>query len=399
MEDITQIVFESIRSGKIDKKVAAEILKTLKLEGNGQSKDDIAIIGLSSKLPSANDYETFWENLKAGKDCITEFPEERKKDIEGFLKYTYVGDREKVEYNQGGYIEDIDKFDYKFFGLSPKEASLMDPNQRVFLETAWNAIEDAGYGGDKIVGSRTGLYIGYSGWPMYGQFVSQIEPESLSLSIAGNMSAIIASRIPYLLNLRGPSMLIDTACSSSLVALHTACKAIKNGDCEQAIVGGIRIILTPIDGMIQYGIESKDYRAKAFDDNASGTSLSEGIIAIVVKPLKKAVADRDNIYAVIKGSAINQDGASIGITAPNVLAQEDVIVKAWKDANINPETLSYIEAHGTGTILGDPIEIDGLQKAFRRYTDKKQFCAIGSVKTNFGHLIVQQDLQDYLKQR
>ena len=385
MDKVAQIVFENIASGKIDKAIGVEILKTLKLEESKQIKQDIAIIGMSLRLPKADDVDTFWDNLKNARDCITDFPEGRQNDALDLVQYTYVKDRSKVEFCQGGYFEEVDKFDYKFFGLSPKEASLMDPNQRMFLETAWKAIEDAGYGGNKLNGSSTGLYIGYSGWPMYGQFVSNAEPESLMLSVLGNISAIIAGRLSNFLNLRGPSMLIDSACSSSLTALHTACRALMNGDCGQAIVGGIRTLLMPVEGMISYGIESKNQRAKPFDEDADGTPLSEGMTAVLIKPLSKAIKDGDNIHAVIKGSAVNQDGYTPGFVTPNVQSQIEVLTNAWNDAGIDPTTISYIEAHGIGTKIGDPIEVEGITKAFKKYTDKKQFCALGTLKSNIGH--------------
>lgn len=384
-EPLVRAILEQIAAGKLDKSAGVELLKRLKSEERRGEKDDIAIIGIAARLPDADNSEQFWANLRNGKESIGPFPEERRKDVDRLKQFTYMKDMEDVSYSQAGYLDRIDDFDYKFFGISPKEASLMDPNQRLFLQVAWHALEDAGYGERNLTGTRTGLYIGYSSWPAYGHFVSYTEPESFDMSVAGNISAIIASRIPHLLDLKGPSMLVDTACSSSLVALHIACKAIAAGDCEQALVGGLRLTLLPLEGYVKYGIEATDSRSKAFDDQADGTSLSEGVVTVFIKPLQKAISDGDLIYAVIKGSAINQDGNSINITAPNAKAQEDVIVRAWKDAGIDPETISYIEAHGTGTKLGDPIEIDGIQKAFRRYTDRKQFCAIGSLKSNIGH--------------
>jgi len=351
------------------------------------SNRDIAIIGVSADLPFADDVDTFWENLEKGMDCIRRFPQNRKADSDVFMSYINTPERQ-IEYCQAGYLNEIDKFDYNFFHIPPKEANLMDPNQRLFLQSAWKAIEDAGYGGEKLRGSRTGVYVGYSGWPIYGQLISQTQSLLAPISTTGNISSIIASRISYLLDLRGPSMLVDTACSSSLVAIYLACQGIRNGECDMAITGGIKISFIEIISRRRagIGIDSSDYRTRAFDEDSDGASWGEGIITFILKPLNKAIKDNDNIYAVIKGAAINQDGNSIGITAPNVAAQEDVIVRAWSDANIDPSTISYIEAHGTGTKLGDPIEIEGIGKAFARYTDKKQFCAIGSVKTNIGHL-------------
>lgn len=348
---------------------------------------DIAIIGMAAKFPMANDIHTFWENIKNGKDCITDFPAGRRRDTGSYLRF--MGKEKGVKYAKGGYLEEIDKFDYEFFRMTPNEACLANPSQRLFLETAWEAIEDAGYGGDRLVGSDTGVYVGYIGdveGYKYKQLIKDVKDGINSTAIPGNLSSIIPSRISYLLNLKGPSMLIDTACSSSLVAVHLACQAIKMGDCQMAIAGGIRLSLLPVESDENIGIESSDGKTRAFDESADGTGLGEGTAAVILKPLDKAVKDGDNIYAVIKGSAVNQDGTTAGITAPNVASQENVIVKAWKNAGINPETITYIEAHGTGTKLGDPIEIDGIQRAFRKYTSMQKFCAIGSVKTNIGHL-------------
>lgn len=350
--------------------------------------NDIAIIGIGAKLPLADNIDEFWENIIKGKDCIREFPDTRKRDIDNFFAHIGQSD-ENIQYINGAYLDEIDKFDYEFFRLTPIEARLMDPNQRLFLQTAWEAIEDSGYGGKKIIGTNTGVYVGYIGAVeeyKYKQLCSDDSNSFNAASVPGNLSSIIPSRISYLLDLKGPSMIVDTSCSSSLLAVHLACQGIKNGDCDMAIAGGIRLNLVPIVKKEKLGMESSDGKTRSFDDRSDGTGIGEGVIAILLKPLHKALEDKDNIYAVIKGSSINQDGTSIGITAPNVDAQADVIVKAWNEANIDPETISYIETHGTGTKLGDPIEIEGINKAFSRYTDKKQFCAIGSVKANIGHL-------------
>lgn len=352
-------------------------------------EEDIAIIGIYAKLPLAQDVNEFWENIKNGRDCITGFPATRKKDVDAYIRFINNGRRE-AEYNVGGYLEEIDKFDYDLFRISPKEASLMDPNHRIFLEAAWGAIEDAGYGGGNLEGSKTGVYVAFrnvSGRD-YSKLILTVEPSSIPLAIPGNTNSIIPSRISYMLDLKGPTAIIDTACSSSLVTLHLACQGIKTGDCELAIAGGVEINLLPYKESIStmVGIESEDKRTKTFDEDAGGTCESEGVAAILLKPINKAILDGDNIYAVIKGSAINQDGRSVGITAPNAAAQEEALVSAWERAGINPETLSYIEAHGTATKIGDPTEILGIKKAFRRYTQRNQFCAIGSVKSNIGHL-------------
>lgn len=367
-----------------------------------ESKDnvgnDIAVIGISCKLPSANDTDELWRCLIEGKNCITTLPQNRKKDVDNYFKFLGE-DVDKIKYVDGAFIDEIDKFDYKFFKITPKEAGLMDPNQRLFLETAWKAIEDAGYGGKGIIGSRTGVYVGYSGnfKDCYGRLVSEVDPQLMSMAVPGNLPSIIPSRISYLLNLKGPSLLIDTACSSSLVAIHLACLSLRKKECDMAIAGGIKINLLPISGQINLGIESSDGMTKSFDDSSDGTGIGEGIAAVILKPLNRAIEDKDNIYAVIKGTAINQDGSSMGITAPNAKAQTEVIQSAWEDAGINPETISYIEAHGTGTKLGDPIEIEALTKAFRKYTNRNQFCAIGSIKTNMGHLFEASGIVGFIK--
>lgn len=351
------------------------------------SLKDIAIVGISAKLPRAESHEAFWELLRSGKDLVGGFPDSRKEELKPYLR-RMEAQYGSVSFFDGAYIEDISAFDYSFFRLSPKEASLMSPAQRLFLQTAWGALENGGYGGDALHGSRTGVYIGYNGDAMhdYKRIIEALDPDALSMAAPGNLSSMIPSRISYLLNLRGPAISVDTACSSSLVAVHLACQSIRSGECEAAIAGSVKINVLPLDTGIRLGIESSDNRARTFDDSADGTGIGDGVFALLLKPLSRAQEDGDHIYAVIKGSAMNQDGSSVGITAPNALAQEDVIARAWQDADIDPETVTYMEAHGTGTPLGDPIEIDGLTRAFRRYTDKRQFCAIGSLKTNIGHL-------------
>nr|WP_232243244.1 SDR family NAD(P)-dependent oxidoreductase [Paenibacillus sp. GSMTC-2017] len=348
------------------------------------SGGDIAIIGIAVKLPLADTLDQFVTNLQMGKDCVRPIPHMRKRDTDTYFKGIGT-DPEGLAYGEAAYLDEIDKFDYPFFKLSPREASLLDPNQRIFLETAWRTIEDAGYGGGKLRGSRTGVYVGYGSDGDYLKLIRKVEPDAVSMSLAGNIRPIIASRLSYLMDLRGPSLLVDTTCSSSLVAVHLACQAIRNGECDSAIVGGIQLHLIPVREF-EVGIESSTSRARTFDDRADGTGTGEGVVAMMLKPLDQALEARDNIYAVIKSSAMNQDGGSVGITAPNVEAQEAVIVDAWNRADIDPETIGYIETHGTATKLGDPIEVEGLKRAFRQFTDKRQFCAIGALKSNIGHL-------------
>lgn len=349
---------------------------------------DIAIIGMAGQLPGADHLRTFWENLREGVDAVKPFPMSREQDLIPYFQALGF-DVEGFHCFEGAYLDRIDAFDPLFFNLSPKEASLMDPHQRLFLEVAWKAMEDAGYGGNRLTGTKTGVYVGFSNDNQldYHSMVRVLEPDFVDLAVAGNIRSIIASRVSYLLDLKGPAIVVDTACSSTLAAVHIACTDLRLDRCETALVGGVKIFIGPVDhGQKGIGIRSSIDRARTFDNTSDGTGMGEGALALLLKPLYRAEQDGDHIYAVIKGSAVNQDGTSAGITAPNALAQADVIEQAWKEARINPETVAYMEAHGTGTILGDPIEIDGITRAFRRYTERKQFCGIGSVKTNIGHL-------------
>ncbi|SIQ36972.1 non-ribosomal peptide synthase domain TIGR01720/amino acid adenylation domain-containing protein [Paenibacillus sp. RU4T] len=342
------------------------------------SGKDIAIIGMAVKVPGADALDSFWSNLCRGEDWIREAPEARAGQSPA------EGGRPAPA--RGGYLTEIDAFDSTFFRIPPKEADLMDPYQRIFLETAWSAIEDAGYGGERLKGSRTGVYVGSGHEHEYKQLIAAADPRLVSAAAAGNLPPIIASRISYLLDLKGPSMVVDTACSSSLVAVHLACQALASRECDTAIAGGIQLMVDLSSPQPKIGIESASSTVRAFDDEADGTVRGEGSGAILLKPLSRAIADKDPIYAVIKSSVSNQDGKSIGITTPNLTAQERLIISAWEKAGIDPLSVSYIETHGTGTPIGDPIEIHAIQNAFRTYSDRQQFCAIGSIKPNIGHL-------------
>lgn len=354
-------------------------------ENTTGTREDIAVIGMDMRLGTANNLKEYWEAVKTGKDCIIDFPANRKKDAD---EYFSVLSLEKVpQYKQLAYLNNVDEFDYSFFKLSKREADLMDPNQRLFLQCAFHAIEDAGYLAI-IEGSNTGVYFASKSSlsNVYYDFVDVMEHENLDMAAVGNKAPVTAARVSYLLDLHGPNMILDTACSSSLVALHLACQALREGDCDAALVGSVRLDLLPLVSEFNIGIEASDGRTRTFDNGSDGTGGGEGVAAIFLKPLSKAVADKDHIYAVIKGTGVNQDGRTIGITAPNSVAQAEVIKRAWKKAGISIAKAGYIEAHGTGTKLGDPIEIEGLKKAFEGYTDKKRFCGIGSVKANIGHL-------------
>lgn len=351
---------------------------------NTSSEEDIAIIGLSGRYPMADNLHDFWENLKTGKDCVTEIPKDRWNNDRHFNADKYNTDTYYSKW--GGFLEDIDKFDATFFNISPKEAELIDPQERLFIETVWHTIEDAGYKKDALSDLDVGVFVGV----MFGQYQLFGAEEFMkgNFRFSETSYASIANRVSFFLNLHGPSIAIDTMCSSSLVAVHMACESIKRGECELAIAGGVNLSLHPIKYYLlsQKRFASSDGRCRAFGEGGDGYVPGEGVGAVLIKPLRKAVQDRDNIYAVIKGSAINHGGKTSGYTVPNPIAQSDVISKALKKANINPRTISYVEAHGTGTALGDPIEINGLNLAYNHYTNDKQYCSIGSVKTNIGHL-------------
>ncbi|TQK75365.1 phosphopantetheine binding protein [Brevibacillus sp. AG162] len=358
---------------------------------------DVAVIGVAIDFPQAKTLEAFWDHLRTGRDLIGGMPTGRRRDIENYLLHK-GNDPAEVEFSPAAYLDEIDRFDHRFFKLSPLEASLMDPVQRLFTQCAWRALEDAGYVGKRSAGSVTGVYLGLNPNAIenYFQYIRDVQPDALKTALPGNLTSMAASRISYALDLSGPSLIVNTACSSSLVALHLACQALKTGDCDMALAGGVNIRLLSLEHEDKIG-KSQDGRARTFDDQATGTADGEGAAAVLLKPLRQALADGDHVYAVIKGSAVNQDGTTNGITVPNARAQANVLERAWQSAGIHPESIRYIEAHGTGTELGDPIEIEGVTMAFRRYTDQSQFCGIGSIKPNLGHLDAASGIAGFIK--
>ncbi|GMQ56626.1 hypothetical protein AN1V17_10200 [Vallitalea sediminicola] len=348
---------------------------------------DVAVIGIGIDLPCSKNIDEYWEMIINGVSVVREIPEERAKDLRKHFRYMGM-DKEDIRFNKCAYLEEIDKFDYELFNMSPREAKLIDPINRLFLQCCNSAIEDAGYGGVTIRGSNTGVFLGYTAnlGNMYSRILYELDSELFGESLPVNQVSMAASRIAYVNDLKGPTMVIDTACSSSLVAMHTACQQIRSGECDMALVGGASITMSPLAGGFTVGFESSEEKTRSFSEGAMGTAVGEGVGAILLKPLSKAIEDKDSIYGVIKGSSSNQDGSSFGIAAPNYLAQSEVIQKAWLQSGIEPETISYIEAHGTGTALGDPIEVKGITHAFQAFTDRKQFCALGTIKPNIGHL-------------
>lgn len=346
----------------------------------------IAVIGKSGRFPKSGDLTQFWENLRDGKECISFFTEEELLsagvDPEMLRRPNYV--------RALGALEDSDRFDARFFGYTPREAQMIDPQQRVFLECAWEALEDAGYAVEDL--GMAGVYASATlstyMWNLWSN------PEVLGSSdvmqfMSGNDKDYVATRISYKLNLRGPSVCVQSACSSSLLAVHVACRSLLTYECDLALAGGVSIGVPLKEGYLyeEGGIASPDGHCRAFDAGANGTVRGFGCGAVVLKRLFEAIEDGDNIQAIIRGSAANNDGSNkIGFTAPSVDGQAEVVRAALAVARVPSETITYVETHGTGTVLGDPIELKALSKAFRSTAGKKAHCAIGSIKTNIGHL-------------
>lgn len=381
---IVKFVFSEVENHRLTVVEAKNIISALS-EFNLQSKE-IAVIGIGCRYPQCKNKQEFWELLKNGKMTIREFPQNRKDDMH-FL-YLFPEMEEKL----GSYFESVDKFDYDFFNITPAEAEFMDLSQRFFLETAFTALQDAGLSRKKLNNTKTGVYLGMDNSST--RYVSYINAPDSSL-ISGGTVSIAASRLAYYLNMNGPCLVFDSGCSSSAVALHYACEDLRHMNCDMAIAGGFSIIIAP--GAKNEIIDSHNGKIQAFDQESTGMVWGEGVGAVVLKPLSKAVIDKDHIYAVIKSSSINNDGKTNGLTAPNAVQQSKVILDAWKKAGISAEDISYIETHGTGTKIGDPIEIKGIEMAFREYTNKKQFCGIGSIKSNIGHTIGASGVTSFIK--
>lgn len=349
--------------------------------------NDIAIIGMAGRFPGARNVAELWSNLVNGKESITFFSDAElaAAGVDPTLR------NDALYVNAKGVLDDIEFFDSEFFGLTPRTAMVTDPQHRLLLECAWEALENAGYYGAGFRG-RVGVFAG----SFMNKYVHSLYANPELLGIVGSLQARIGNDkdflptlVSYKLDLKGPSIAVQTACSTSLVAVHLACQGLLSGDCDMALAGGVAINLPQRVGYryVEGGIESPDGRCRAFDAKAGGTVFGSGLGMVVLKPMKDAVADRDFIHAVIRGSAVNNDGAAkVGYTAPSVDSQAAVISEAMVAAGIEPALIGYIEAHGTGTPLGDAVEIAALCKAFGTAQPKKRFCAIGSVKPNIGHL-------------
>ncbi|MGB1223392.1 MAG: type I polyketide synthase, partial [Mycobacterium sp.] len=357
------------------------------IKGPSEPAPRFAIIGYAARFPGAPDAEEFWNLLREGRDAISEVPADRW-DVEEFFD-PEPGAPGKVVTRRAGFVEDVTGFDAPFFGMSTREVRLMDPQHRLLLETAWRAVEHSGTAPSALAGTNTGVFVGLATHDYLGMASGELTyPEIEAYMAIGTSNAAAAGRISYRLGLQGPAVAVDTACSSSLVAIHQACQALQLGECDLALAGGANVLLTPAT-MITFSsaqMLAPDGRCKTFDAAADGYVRGEGCGVIVVKRLEDALRDGDRIRAVIRGSAINQDGASGGLTVPNGVAQQRVIADALNRAHLEPSDVGYLEAHGTGTSLGDPIEAQAAGAAFGEGREVSQPLLIGSAKTNIGHL-------------
>jgi acyl transferase domain-containing protein/acyl carrier protein len=357
-------------------------------EAKGKTMEPIAIVGMAGRFPRAANLRQYWDNLRGGVEAISIFSDEELAAAgvdPGLLRNPrYVRAR--------GVLQDAEMFDAVFFGLSPREAEIMDPQHRVFLETAWQALESAGYA-PGVVARNVGVYAGTS---LNSYVIASLLTNPDVMLAAGGYQAMLANdkdflatRVSYKLNLCGPGVTIQTACSTSLVAVQMACQALLARECDMALAGGVSINVPRVSGYLYEPgmILSPDGHCRAFDARAQGTVAGEGVGVVVLKRLREALADRDHVHAVIRGAAINNDGSlKVGYTAPSVDGQAAVIARAHAMAGVDPATITYVEAHGTGTELGDPIEVAALTKAFGATGGRRGFCALGSVKTGIGHL-------------
>ena len=351
--------------------------------------EPVAIVGMAARLPQCADLDELWQNLAAGRSCVTEVPPERWSIERHYSPDPDAKDRSCSKW--GGFLSDVGCFDPLFFDIAPAEARWIDPQQRLFLQVAWQALEDAGCT-QSLDGTRCGVYAGVL-HNDYAELIQDLHRRGQLDSIPhayrgiGNNNAILSARVSYLLNLKGAAVTIDTACSSSLVAVHLACQALTRGEADLMLAGGVTLYLTENRylEMSGAGMLSKTGACKSFDQSADGIVPGEGCAVLVLKRLRDALASGDRIHGIIRGSGINQDGRTNGITAPSAESQKELLLSIYRRFRIDPADISYVETHGTGTKLGDPIEVEALSGAFASFSDKKGFCALGSLKSNLGH--------------
>ncbi|HEX3813069.1 MAG TPA: type I polyketide synthase, partial [Mycobacteriales bacterium] len=356
--------------------------------------EPIAVVGMGCRFPGGADGpEGYWNFLANGGNGISEIPADRWNADEFYDPDQFAPGRMSSKW--GGFLSDVSGFDADYFGISPREAEAMDPQQRLMLEVAYEALEHAGIATEDLSGVRAAVLMGV----YYGEYqtISAANPDAIdAYSATGNAHAVAVGRIAYLLGLRGPAVAIDSACSSSLVTIHLACQSLRLRESDLALAGGVSLILRPETqiAMAKWGMLSPNGRCYSFDSRADGFVRGEGCGVIVLKRLTDAVRDGDRVLAVVRGSAVNQDGRSNGLTAPNTIAQQDVIRSALRSADVTAGSVNYIEAHGTGTGLGDPIEFEALADQYGRGEAQ---CALGAVKSNFGHLEAAAGIAGFIK--
>ena len=346
---------------------------------------EVAVTGLSCRLPGAVDYTQFWHNLSGAINSVGEVPPDRWAVDRFYSSDPFAPNKSRSKW--GGFLDRINRFDHRFFSLSPREAELMDPQQRLLLEEAWHCVEDSGLRPSDLSGRRLAVFAGVMTMDHY-QDVLWPAAGTDGHACSGTFASILANRVSYFLGWRGPSVTVDAACASSLVALHLARRSIAVGESEAALVAAVNLNFNPWKyiSFSKARMLSPTGQCRTFDKTADGYVPGEGVAVLMLQPLDRALANGSPIYGLLKGSAMNHGGAAASLTAPGVDAQAEVIQAAYTDAGIDPRTLGYVEAHGTGTSLGDPIELEALTRVFRAYTRDCGFCHIGSVKTNVGHL-------------
>ncbi len=346
--------------------------------------EPIAVIGMGCRFPGAENPEAYWQLLQSGQDAITEVPPQHW-DIQEYYDAN-LNTPGKICTPYGGFVSNLQEFDAPFFRIAPREAISLDPQQRLLLEVSWEALENAGIAAEEVMGSPTGVFIGICGTDYWHQLLSRQFTEIDAYLTTGNTHSLASGRLSYHFGFTSASISVDTACSSSLVALHLAIQSLRNQECSMALVGGVNRLVSPQASinLSRSSMLSPDGRCKTFDDSANGFVRSEGCGVVVLKRLSDAIASQDRILAVLKGSAVNQDGRTSGLTAPNSLSQQAVINQALSNAQVEPSQISYIETHGTGTSLGDVIEVQALSQVFRDCV-VKQPLVLGAAKTNIGH--------------
>lgn len=401
MNVVSSYIFKQIQEGKIDKELAVQLLQQLMTPSHDHEQENahfgqlpIAVIGMACNFPQSPSLDAFWKLLIAGKCAVKEI---ERWPLDGFYSADPTNPSTSIS-KWGNFIENSGHFEPGFFGLSMHQAQAMDPQQQLFLEVAWQALEDAGY----VASSqhRIGVFVGAraSNLKVSTPWQGRVGERFRDI-LVGQAQNFIAAWVAHCLDLHGPALVIDTACSSSLVSLHLACQSLRNGECTMALAGGVDILTDPevYIALSQAKALSPDGLCKTFDKQANGYVPGEGAGAVLLKPLLQAVADNDRIYGIIRGSSLNNDGYTMGVTTPNVEAQKHVLKEAYRVAAIQPTDVSYVEFHGTGTAIGDPIELKALTDVFREYTDEREFCAVGSVKTNIGHLHSAAGIASFIK--